>query len=124
MPDIADLIGDILGDQDDLGVVDATLTKVTPGGRLPGAYSAGTNPTSTDYAGRGFIEAIGMLMDGTLVQQGNVVISLLGGTFAAVPAPTDAITIASKEFPAGHRYAVVRVVADAVGAVYQCEARR
>lgn len=38
------------------GVLPAVLRKVTPGTRTAGAQTAGTNPTTTDYACRGFID--------------------------------------------------------------------
>lgn len=39
------------------GVLPATLRKNTPGTRSNAAITAGTNPTSTDYTCRGFIDA-------------------------------------------------------------------
>lgn len=126
MPDIADLIAQYIGPQDDLGVTDATLTKTTNGARDPVNLSAGTQPTPASYTARGYVEATGQFMDGTLVKENHVIISLLGGTIAggAVPAAGDSVTIASKAFPAGKSYPITRIVADQVGAIYQCEGRR
>ena len=56
MPDIADLIAQYLGPQDDLGVTDATLTKQTSGARDPANPAGGTQPTSTDYPARGMVD--------------------------------------------------------------------
>ena len=126
MPDIADLIAQYLGPQDDLGVTDATLTKQTSGARDPANPAGGTQPTSTDYPARGMVETRLQFSDGTLVRENHVLISLLGGTIAggAVPEPGNTITIASKQYPAGHTYRVTRVAGDGVGAMYECEAAR
>lgn len=124
MPDIADLIAQYIGPQDQLGVADATLTKKTAGTRT--ALSGGTNPTPKPYKGRGTVENTNQFSNGTLLAEGHVLISLLGGTFpaAGVPAVDDTIFIASKRYPSGATYKVTRVIDDTVGAVYECEARR
>jgi hypothetical protein len=119
VPDLAELIGELLGAQEDLGVTDITLTKEASGARTPGSLVDGTNAAPTDYTGRGFIEGAGQFMDGTLVKQPSVKISVFGSTISsgAIPEAGDRITIRSKT------YKVVRTLVDPVGAVYECEAQ-
>ena len=79
------------------GVLDATLTKVTPGTRTPGSLSSGTNPTEVLHACKGFIDTQRIRnLDGTLVASGQKVVVLLGDTIDSgntAPALGDKITI-------------------------------
>lgn len=121
MPSIPKLLAQHLGKRSDLGFRDMTLTKFTPGTRTPGAVSAGTNPTSADYACRGFEEQYAASrIDGTIVQVDDRKISILGASIAssAVPAVGDKIT------SAGVAYRVISVGRDPVGAIYECQCRR
>jgi hypothetical protein len=57
----------------------ATLTRTTPGARNPGNLAAGTNPTSTEYACKGFVSnEAHRKIGGTLVDQTHLVICLVG----------------------------------------------
>jgi hypothetical protein len=93
--DISKLIKDNIGP----GVLDATLVKLTPGTRTAGQLSGGTNPTSTSYACKGFIDSQNRKdIAGTLVEAGDVIIVLLGDTIssgAVAPDQSDKITIES-----------------------------
>lgn len=116
-------------------VLDATLTKYTTGTRTPGAQSAGTNPTSTNYACKGLVRSFeSTQIDGTLVKTEDRDIALLGGTIEsdAVPEPNDKIAI--EDPPDSGVIVTFRIVGggkdglgvrrDAVGAVYKCHARK
>ena len=72
------------------GVDDVTLRKVTAGTRTPGSLTSGTNPTSVDYAGKGFqsSKADARLGD-TLIQDEERILVLLGHTFDASPEVND-----------------------------------
>jgi hypothetical protein len=74
----------------------AVLTKVTPGTRLPGAVTGGTNPTTQDFTARGIVQDhTALLAAGTLIAGVTRVIRMIGATIAtgAVPEPGDRITI-------------------------------
>lgn len=65
------------------GVFDATLVKVATGTRTPGALTAGTNPTSTSYPCRGFIDSQRVrFVNGSLVRNGMKVVVLVGDTIS------------------------------------------
>lgn len=75
----------------------ATFIKVTPGTRT-GNNTGGTNPTETNSTCKGFIDTQGKVsVDGTLVEDGDVVIVLIGDSIspAAVPESEDKVTIES-----------------------------
>src|SRR5262249_25683645 len=95
----------------------ATLTKLTPGTRT--TASGGTNPTSVDYACRGFVEDYGPgLIDGTLITAQDRKVSLIGATIrGAVPEPNDHVTIE------GATYVIQRVTRDPAAAMYTCQGR-
>lgn len=68
----------------------ATLIRVTSGARTPGAYSSGTNPTTTNITCKGFVSTDKHdKINGTLVDEQDRVVCLLGVT----PLTTDKITI-------------------------------
>lgn len=117
--DIAELVATHIGDRDELGFRDITITRSTPGVRDPLNLAGGTQPTTATFTGRGSLEREGRFMDGTLVAQDHVLISVLGGTVSdgAVPQRGDVITFG------GVAYRVTRVPSDQVGAVYECEAK-
>ena len=74
----------------------AVLTKVTPGTRLPGAVTSGTNQTIRDFTARGIVQDMRTLMaSGTLLADVTRVIRLIGATIAtgAIPEPGDRIAI-------------------------------
>src|SRR5690349_9042681 len=80
----------------DLIVTAATLIKVTPGTRTPGAVSAGTNPTTISHPCEGIVKEFDTgLIDGTTVKREDRQIWLLGESLPAgvEPKPNDRITI-------------------------------
>lgn len=98
----------------------AVLIKVTAGTRTAGSPAGGTNPTEASYAARGWVtttrkEKIG----GTLVEQNDRVVALLGATIASAQVPTtkDKLTILSKT------QRIVGVDVDLANAVYVCLCR-
>lgn len=109
-----------------IGVQAATLTKITSGTRTPNAQAAGTNPTSTDYACKGFAEAFSTNLNDTLVKIDDRKISLFASEIAsgAVPEPGDKITFD------GVTYRIIGgrdgrgVTWDPAEAVYVCHARK
>jgi hypothetical protein len=110
------------------GVNDATLIKVTPGTRTPGNLTGGTNPTETSYSAKGFLDTLdrgfigrstGNAAGSTLVEEGDVLVALVGDSIASsqVPKPGDKITIRSTT------YRIIRVEVDPADALYQCLGR-
>lgn len=74
----------------------ATLIKVAAGTRTPGALTGGTNPTETSYAAEGFIDSKNRKdIGGTLVEDGDVIIVLIGNSIASdqIPEVNDKVTI-------------------------------
>lgn len=97
------------------GVLDVTLTAQTPGTPTPGALTAGTNPTSTPYAGKGFLEELSAnRFPEALVEMGTKQVVLLGHTFSVAPQVNDEITIE------GETVTIVSVLRDPAGATYIC----
>src|SRR5204863_2015182 len=95
--DLANLVGAAL-----VGAgmsMDATLIKVTPGTRTPGAISAGTNPSIAPYPVQGIpVSTTPFRLAGTLIAGVDRVIKLFGASLPAgvTPAPGDRITIDGK----------------------------
>lgn len=116
--DIAGLIKDNIGP----GVLDATLTKSTPGARTAGQLTGGTNPTTSTFACKGFIDRqANRDLRGTLVADGNVVIVLVGDTIdggnaASAPETGDRVTIE------GTTYVINVVDRDPAAATYAVQA--
>tara|TARA_R110000803_G_scaffold20201_6_gene52239 strand:- start:3109 stop:3495 length:387 start_codon:yes stop_codon:yes gene_type:complete len=106
------------------GVLDATLTSVTGGTRTGGSLTGGTNPTTTDYACKGFIDTQDLKdASGTLVRSGSKVVVLLGDTINTgntAPKPGDLITIESTVYIIPEDGAIDR---DPDAATYTCEVR-
>jgi hypothetical protein len=117
--DIAGLIKDNIGP----GVLDATLTKVTPGTRTPGSLTGGTNPTSATFACKGFIDKqANRDLRGTLIDDGNVRIVLIGDTInggaaASAPETNDRVAIE------GRTYVIGVVDRDPAAATYTLQAK-
>lgn len=113
-----------LGAATRLGVKPCVLTRVTPGVRLPGAQSAGTNPTTTLHACKAFV---GMYkatqINETTVKSEDRVICIFAASIlpAAVPEVGDRLEID------GSVYRIVAdglgVTSDAAGVLYSCHAR-
>ena len=110
-----------------IGVKACTLIKVTPGTHTPGAISAGTNPTTTSYAAKGFVADYSSYeLANSLVQVGDRRISILGGSLPAgiIPAPNDKITIADASGTSKTYKIVAAGVKDTSnGAIFDCQGR-
>jgi len=112
--DVADLIAKNLGAR----VLPAVLSRSTPGTRTAGRLTAGTNPTRISRGCRGFIDTQARQnIDGSIVADGNVVITLLGDTIEAgdVPKLEDVIQIE------GSSYTIQKIARDPAAATYSCE---
>lgn len=119
---ISKLIKDNIGP----GVLDATLTKTTPGTRTPGNLTGGTQPTSVAYPCKGFMDQTkDRFMGGSLVRAGSRIVVLIGDTIdggnaATAPTPGDGITIEGTVWQIPADGIVMR---DPAAAVYECEVR-
>jgi len=105
------------------GVLAATLVRVIPGTRTPGSLSAGTNPTTTSYPCRGFIDSQRVrFADGTLVKNGRKIVVLIGDTIdngsGVAPAPGDRIIIEGTTYVIPEGGTIDR---DPAAATYTCE---
>lgn len=105
----------------------AVLTKSTPGTRT-GNLTGGTNPTTTDYTGKGFIDTQARaFLDGSLVRDGMLIIVLIGDSLLdtagalGVPDPGDRITIESVTYQIPEDGRIDR---DPAAATYTCEVRK
>ncbi len=123
MPLIKDIAGLVSSGLQGAGMtLPATLIKVTPGTRTPGAISAGTHPTTTSFAVQGVPGSTQQLaINGTLIQGVDRVIKLLGATLPASVTPTSGDRIAMD----GATSTIVDkgVSVDAAGAAYVCQCR-
>lgn len=93
---------------------------MTPGTRDSSDITGGTQPTETEYACSGFIDTLNRnRITSTLVQEGDVLINLVGDSIAdgQVPEPGDKITIR------GTTYNVIMVNVDPADALYSCVSR-
>ena len=109
--DISGLINTHIGP----GVNDATLIAVTPGTRTVGQLTGGTNPTTTSYACKGFIDELDKTrLEATLVDIADALVQLVGDSIGAVPAQGDRITIL------GTTYNILSVMTDPAQAMYAC----
>ncbi len=102
------------------GLLDATLTSVTPGTRTGGSLTAGTNPTTTTHTAKGFLEDYkDFQIDGTIVQRGDRICVLLGASInpAVVPTAGDRVNIESEDFN------IVNVGRDPAAATYTMQVR-
>jgi len=104
-------------------VFDVVLISVVPGTRTPGALTAGTNSTETSSTVKGFVDVHKgrhvVAEDGTLVERGDRVVAILGGTLptGTVPKVNDKVTAE------GTTLRIVHVERDPAGAVYECAVR-
>ena len=103
------------------GVLDASLIKFTSGTRTVGQLTGGTNPTSTTYACKGFIDTQAKTdITGTLVADDGVTIVLIGDTINGGATDVDSgdqITIE------GRTYIVGVVDRDPAAATYTCQSK-
>ena len=109
-----------------VGVKSLTLVKVTAGTRTPGAISAGTNPTTTSYAGSGWIKQLTARdLPGTEITVNDRKLAILGGTLPAgiIPSPQDKVTMVDIDDASKTFVLVGPIAADSVGAVFTFQAR-
>ncbi len=105
------------------GLLPATLIRKTAGTRTPGALTGGQNDgdTTATYSCRGFIDSYSQRhAKGSLIQEGDRKITLLGGTLPDTidPQPGDQITIE------GGTYTIVGPVdRDPAAATFECQGR-
>lgn len=116
--DVSGIIKKAIGDGvlTDPTAHDAILIHFTIGTRT-GNLTGGTNPTSTNHTCKGFIDSKNLKeFKGTLVEDGDVFIILIGDSIspAQVPDVSDQITIESKTYR-------IRVLdRDPAAATYTC----
>ena len=102
------------------GVNSAVLTKVTKGTRTAGQVTGGTQPTSANYACKGFVDVLDKnRLEGSLVEDTDVLVAIIGDSIASnkVPVAGDRVTILSVE------YNIIQVTTDPAKAVYNCIGR-
>lgn len=89
--DIAGILNDAMGP----GLLEGTLTQITPGVRTPGQLSSGTNPTEAVHTFRGFVERVSASRNWTLVDRHPVRVSILAASlpFEVVPLVGDRVEI-------------------------------
>ncbi len=107
----------------DLGVKACTLTKSTPGIRMPGAISAGTNPTTQTFAATGLVTDYSAYdLAGTVIKAGDRKVLLFGASIAggAQPEPGDRVAIGGETL----RIVEHGVTADPVKAAFICQCRK
>jgi len=116
--DIAGIIADNIGP----GVLAATLTKLTPTTRTAGQLTGGTNPSSTNYSCRGFIDKKDRRnRDGEMIHGGIETILLIGKTISngtVSPEVGDRVTIESV------LYVIEALDRDPAGATFTLDCRR
>lgn len=109
-----------------VGLQAATLIRVSPGARTPGALSGGTNPTTTSYPCDALIELLTINdLPATLIQENDRKIGILGDSLPAgvIPGGNDRVTMVdldgvSKTF---RLFAVIS--GDGVRAMFEFQAR-
>lgn len=110
-----------------MGVKPAVLKRVTQGVRLPGAQSAGTNPTTTLHTCRAFVGTFeATQIDETTIKSSDRIICILAATIspATVPEIGDLVTINSIEYViVGGGRDGMGVSTLAVPVLYSCHAR-
>lgn len=110
----------------DVGLQSATLIKLTPGTRTPGALSAGTNPTSTSYACSALIEVLSINdVPTTIIEANDRKIGILGASLAAgiIPGSNDRVTMKDLDGTTKTFRLIAAVSGDGVGAMYEFVAR-
>ncbi len=122
MPELfgLDIAGIVDGAMQQAGGVKAgVLVKSTPGTRTSGQLTGGTNPTTTSYPFRGFLEQRSEVRrEGTIVRSGGQFMSIFGASLPAGLEPTsgDLATLENTQ------YSVVRLVSrDPASALYVVE---
>lgn len=114
--DIPELVDTAISD----GLLPATLTRIVPGTRDPSDITGGTQPTTSTFTARGFIEDFtDRELEDSLVEIGDRKITLIANSIQnlAVPEVGDQITIENDTWN------IMNVKRDPAGATYICQAR-
>ncbi|MCH9664661.1 MAG: hypothetical protein K0U41_02295 [Gammaproteobacteria bacterium] len=114
--DIAGIVAQEIGPR----VLPATLIVITRGPRDPADPTEPGPEIRTPHPCRGFIEDYDDdKIDGTLVQRGDRLVTLIGGTLPSgiIPTGSDKVTIEDST------YNVERIKRDPAAATYQCQVR-
>lgn len=97
-------------------VFPVTLKKITTSTR--GDLTGGVNSRETKYSCRGWIDSYrDSRIDGTIIQVGDRLASILGATLSVEPEPNDVVHIEDRD------WRIVSVSRDPAGAVYECQVR-
>lgn len=97
------------------------LLKITLGGRTPGNESGGRSQTTTSYPGRGFVpKKTATKIGGTLVEQNDRIVAVLGASLASGIYPTTKDKMAID----GETLRIMGVETEAAKAVYTCLCRK
>lgn len=89
------------------GVLIGTLTKPTPGTRVPGNLTGGTNPSTQSYSFRGFTDnQTSRRQNGSLVRFQGETVSILGNSLPAGIEPEAGDTIVIE----GNTYEALQVI--------------
>lgn len=116
--DIAGIVNDAIASTG--GFPQVTLIKTTPGQRVDGALTAGTNPTSNSFPARGFVDVYrDSAIDGTLVKKSDRKVVILGASIAGGQVPTQGDKVVAENLT----YEVIDVARDPAGATYECQCR-
>ncbi len=112
-----------------LGVIDATLVKVTPGVRTPASQATGTNPTSSSYACKAFFGSFDSdELDGTTIKTEDRLVCIFAASISGgvAPSPGDKITADNGTYRiiGGQGNDGAGVLLGAGGVIYRCHARR
>ena len=113
-----DLADDVTAALDAAGVPYAlVVSRTTTTGGDPWDPGSGET-TTTDYACSGWLDSYGLdLIDGTIIQSGDVRVIILQSSIAIDPAPADTVTID------GQTYTIISVKADPAGTLWDVQAR-
>lgn len=99
---------------------DGTLTLYTVGTRT-GNLTGGTNPTSTTHTCKAFIDKQNRKsVGGTLVDDGSVIISIIGDSISPAGVPRGEDTIALES----NTYRIKKIDRDPAAALYTCLTKR
>lgn len=100
------------------GVRPLVLRKFTKGTATLGALTAGTNRTSAESAGQGFVETATERKGQTLVKNATAMVSILGGSLpdGVEPTTNDEVDLD------GTTYTLLTAETDPAAAVFECQA--
>jgi len=106
----------------------ATLLKQSPGTRIPGQETSGTNATYTSYPCRGLIELLTIddVPTGTLVEKDDRKIGIIGSSLppGVVPGSIDKVTIQDVDGVSKTFRLVQAITGDGAGAFFEFTARK